>query len=86
MQSDSDGIQKKGFVMKGRYHIRIENKRLQYDLEIRRNITVIRGDSATGKTTLVSMIQSYEDDGPASGVSIVCDKICTGGEFFIRFG
>lgn len=63
--------------MKGRYHIRIENKRLQYDLEIRRNITVIRGDSATGKTTLVSMIQSYEDDGPASGVSIVCDKECT---------
>ena len=56
--------------MKGSYHIRVENKRLRYDLDIRRNITIIRGDSATGKTTLIEMLQSAEKDGTASGVSL----------------
>jgi predicted AAA+ superfamily ATPase len=62
--------------MKGSYHIRVENKRLRYDLDIRRNITIIRGDSATGKTTLIEMLQSAEQDGTASGVSLSCDKPC----------
>lgn len=62
--------------MKGSYHIRVENKRLRYDLDIRRNITIIRGDSATGKTTLIEMLQSAEKDGTASGVSLSCDKPC----------
>ena len=62
--------------MKGKYSIRIENKRLRYDLVIHRNITVIRGDSATGKTTLIGMLQSYERDGASSGISIVCEKQC----------
>ena len=43
--------------MKGRHRVIIQNKRVKYDFEVRRNITVIRGDSATGKTTLVEMIQ-----------------------------
>lgn len=30
--------------MKGSYHIVVQNKRLRYDLNIRRNISVIRGD------------------------------------------
>ncbi len=62
--------------MKGSYHIRVENKRLRYDLDIRRNITIIRGDSATGKTTLIEMLQSAEQDGAASGVSLSCDRPC----------
>lgn len=39
--------------MRGTYEIRVENRRMQYKFTVRRNITVIRGDSATGKTTLV---------------------------------
>lgn len=41
--------------MRGIHHITIQNKRVRYDFDVRRNITVIRGDSATGKTTLVDM-------------------------------
>ncbi len=38
--------------MKGSYHIVIQNNKLHYELNIRRNITIIYGDSATGKTML----------------------------------
>lgn len=42
--------------MRGQYHVIVQNKRLRYEFDIKRNITIIRGDSATGKTTLYSMI------------------------------
>ena len=38
--------------MKGTHRIIVQNKRIRYDFEIKRNITVIRGNSATGKTAL----------------------------------
>ena len=63
--------------MKGRYKIRIENKNIRYDLEIVRNITIVRGDSATGKTTLIEMIMQYENDGENSGIVLYCEKKCT---------
>lgn len=62
--------------MQGNYDILIENRRMQYKFTIRRNITVIRGDSATGKTTLVEMIQEYNDNGPESGITLQCKKEC----------
>ena len=39
--------------MKGKYSILVQNNRLRYEFTIYRNITIIRGDSATGKTTLL---------------------------------
>lgn len=63
--------------MTGKYEIRIENRSLVYEFTIRRNITVIRGNSATGKTTLIEMISSYERDGEESGISLKCKKNCT---------
>ena len=36
--------------MKGKYRITVENKRLRYEFEIKRNITVIRGDRDVYKT------------------------------------
>lgn len=45
--------------MKGRYLIKIENNRLHYTLALERNITIIQGNSGTGKTTLVSMVNDY---------------------------
>ena len=36
--------------MKGAYELTVQNKRIHYQFTIKRNITVIRGDSATGKT------------------------------------
>lgn len=45
--------------MKGRYTIQIEDNRLCYKFDITRNITLIQGDSATGKTKLIRMIRDH---------------------------
>ncbi len=63
--------------MKGRHRVLIQNKKIQFDFEVVRNITVIRGDSATGKTTLIDMLSQYEQDKTHSGISLSCDKACT---------
>ncbi len=63
--------------MKGSHRIIVQNKRIRYDFEVKRNITVIRGDSATGKTALVAMIREHFENGNASGVELTCDKECT---------
>ena len=39
--------------MKGIHKVVVGTKYLKYEFELRRNLTIIRGDSATGKTTLV---------------------------------
>lgn len=62
--------------MKGKYAITVRNNVLQYKFEICRNITIIKGDSATGKTTLVEMIREYYENGEQSGVTLQCDKTC----------
>ena len=63
--------------MRGTHRISLQNKRIRYDFEIKRNITVIRGDSATGKTALVDMIREHYENGTASAVELTCDKECT---------
>ena len=63
--------------MRGIHRIIVQNKRIRYDFAIKRNITVIRGDSATGKTALVDMMREHFENGTASGVELTCDKECT---------
>lgn len=63
--------------MKGSHRIIIQNKRIRYDFEIRRNLTIIQGNSATGKTTLIDMIQEYDENRTASGIQLSSDKECT---------
>lgn len=62
--------------MKGKYRVIVSTKRLKYDFELRRNLTIIRGDSATGKTTLIDMIRDYVNHPSGSPVELVCDKSC----------
>lgn len=62
--------------MKGKYRIVVQNKKIKYDFVIRRNTTIIRGDSATGKTTLVDMIREYYENGEDSGIELNCLKSC----------
>jgi hypothetical protein len=45
-------------------------------MDIKRNITIIRGDSATGKTTLINLLESAAVLGESSGVEVICDKPC----------
>lgn len=62
--------------MKGRHRIVVSTKRLKYDFEVRRNLTMIRGDSATGKTTLIDMIRDYVNNPSGTPVNLTCDKKC----------
>ena len=62
--------------MKGIHRIIVQNKRVRYDFELRRNLTILRGDSATGKTTLIDMVQEHMNNGTGSSIDLVCDKPC----------
>ena len=62
--------------MKGKHRIVVSTKRQKYEFELRRNLTILRGDSATGKTTLIEMIQDHENDPSGSPVELISDKKC----------
>ena len=62
--------------MRGEHAVRVENRFVRYEFTIRRNLTVVRGDSATGKTQLVEMLLEYGDGSSESGVRLFCDKPC----------
>lgn len=62
--------------MKGKHRVIVSTKRLKYEFELRRNLTIIQGDSATGKTTLVDMIRDFVNNPSGTPVDVVCDKKC----------
>ena len=59
--------------MIGKHHVIIETSGLKYSFEIRRNITIIQGDSATGKTTLIELLSDYKRRGPGQGITVTSD-------------
>ena len=62
--------------MIGKHAVKVSDKRVRYSFELVRNITVVQGNSGTGKTTLFDMISAYTRLKERSGVQIVCDKAC----------
>ena len=62
--------------MKGSHRVVIQNNKLHYEFVIKRNITIIQGDSATGKTTLINMLRQAENLGASSGIDVVSDVPC----------
>lgn len=62
--------------MIGKYEIEVSNNRVTFFLEVKRNITIIQGDSGTGKTTLIRLLSDYNRLGASSGISVKCDKEC----------
>lgn len=60
--------------MHGEYKIRVKNSRNSYSFSLKRNLTILRGESGRGKTTLFDMIYEYNRYGKNSGVSISCDR------------
>lgn len=59
--------------METQHDILVQNKRkIQFKFTIRRKFTVIRGDSATGKTTLFQMVSDAASS-RMSGVTVSCD-------------
>lgn len=49
--------------MVGKYDIKVYNNRVSYHFVIKRNITIIQGDSGTGKTSLFNLISDYNQSG-----------------------
>lgn len=62
--------------MKGSIKVIVSTKKLRYELHLRRNITVIQGDSATGKTTLVQILSDYLAERTGPGTEVICEKKC----------
>ncbi|MBR4313286.1 MAG: ATP-binding protein [Lachnospiraceae bacterium] len=56
--------------MKGEIKVNIHNNKVTYDFVLKRNITIIRGNSGTGKTTLYKLVSDYMKDNKGSGVKI----------------
>ena len=63
-------------VMTGTHHVKVKNRDAVFTFDLYRNITIVRGDSGTGKTTLYEMIADYTRLKEASGVDLSCDKPC----------
>ncbi len=62
--------------MIGKYRIEVYDNHISYKFEVKRNITVIQGNSASGKTELVRLISDYNRSGASSGVTLLCEKEC----------
>lgn len=60
--------------MIGPIRVTVKNTRNAYAFTLKRNITILSGNSGTGKTTLYNMIAEYNQDGRQSGVTISCDR------------
>lgn len=62
--------------MKGSVTVIVRNAKTKYEFTIKRNITVIKGNSATGKTTLIDMIREHNLNGEDSGIELYCSQKC----------
>ncbi len=62
--------------MKGSIRITVSTKRLRYEVNLRRNITVIQGDSASGKTSLIQILSDYLAGRTGPGTEVICDRDC----------
>ena len=62
--------------MKDSHRIIVESRKVKYDFVIHRNITIITGDSGSGKTVLIDLIRDYGRYGADSGVFLSCDCPC----------
>lgn len=62
--------------MKNSHRVIVESRKVKYDFVIRRNITILTGDSGSGKTVLIDLIRDYRRYGSDSGVFLSCDCEC----------
>ena len=60
--------------MRGKVSVTVRDSRNSYSFELKRNITILTGDSGCGKTTLFEMIMDYNRYGKQSGIHISCER------------
>lgn len=62
--------------MKGKHRVIVETKKVKYDFWVKRNITILTGDSGSGKTVLIDLIREHRRYGSDSGILVACDCDC----------
>lgn len=62
--------------MRGKIKIQIKNRHITFNFTLERNVTILTGDSGTGKTKLINMVRNYSELGEQSGVTLKCSKPC----------
>lgn len=62
--------------MTGEHTVTVSKRRLKYEFTLRENITILCGDSETGKSTLVDMLKAYNKHHNKSVVSVQSDVPC----------
>ncbi len=62
--------------MKGKFKISVKNRFISFNFTLERNVTILTGDSGTGKTKLINMVRDFSELGKSSGVTLKCDKPC----------
>lgn len=63
--------------MIGAFSVKVtQRRRVSFDFTVRRKVTVVCGDSGTGKTTLFDMIVAHTREGLNSGVTVQCNRPC----------
>ena len=60
--------------MKGKHIISITSRKATYHLELERKISVLKGNSGTGKSSLIRLISEYLEYGKQSGVKLSTDS------------
>ena len=60
--------------MKGRHIISVTSRKASYHLELERKISVLKGNSGTGKSSLIRLISEYLEYGKQSGIKISVDS------------
>lgn len=60
-----------------RHHIEVSNRLVHYCLDLEEKVTVLKGNSATGKTELIRLITDYNQCGQSSGVTVLSDWKCS---------
>ena len=61
--------------MKGKRIISITSRKATYHLELERKISVLKGNSGTGKSSLIRLISEYLEYGKQSGVKLLTDPV-----------
>lgn len=56
--------------MTGSYYFGIRYRNLVCEFTLNRGITILKGDSGIGKTTIIDCIARYKSEGKSSGVHI----------------
>lgn len=60
--------------MKGRHSISIISRKASYHLVLERKVSILKGNSGTGKSSLIRLISEYLEYGKKSGVKVAVDS------------